>query len=561
MKTMIKCFAVLMLAATVQAVGSGNRLSAAGSTQDPVGIQVESSLETIAEEWVEAYKVLYPERVVKVNKYIKGNNSGIVSGHELLFASGSAAEGELASSWRMVVARDIVVPVINSNNPWLSVLKQHGVSREQLSKAMNEGGINMGWSILAGESSHGALSLYMSGDASVVSAVDKFLEGNKHRLSSVLVESGEGVIDRVRNDKYSIGFCKLTEITDASGERLADGIALLPVDLNGNGTLDYFEDIYADLKTLERGIWIGKYPKSLITNIYAISGKVPADEAQTTFLKWIVTGGQDYLASGSLTALGHNERYSRLAGLTTTTVEAVSASKAGPAGRTILIVLVLFAGVLFISFSISYFIRKGEEEVSLKPYPAKGMIDEGSITVPGGLWYDRTHTWAFMERDGEVRVGIDDFLQKVTGRVTNVLMKKPGETIIRGEKALTIVQEGKQLDIYSPVSGVVRSANEKLMDDAGRINSSPYSEGWVYMVEPENWSAEVERMKDAGNYRTWLKDEFVRMKDFLSSLMSYGQLNTGIVLQDGGEIAENILSTLDPAEWEDFQTRFIDTSR
>ena len=562
MKTMINYFAVLMLAATIQIIGSGNRLFAATIPQDPIGILVEPSLKGVAESWVEGYNNLYPERVVSLNEYIKGNNNGIVSGHELLFASGNPADGELASSWKMVVARDIVVPVINSNNPMLSVLKQNGVSREQFLAAMNEESVSKGWNILTGEGSHATLSLYLNDDASIVASVDKFFGGSEYRLSAVLVESGEGVIEMVKNNIYAIGFCKLADIAAASGEGVVDGIALLPIDLNGNGTLDYFEDIYANLKTLERGVWIGKYPKSLITNIYAISGIAPTDEAQASFLRWIVTGGQDYLASESLTALGHNERYSRLAGLTTTSVVAVSASSASShAGRTILIVSVVLAGLLFISFSISYFIRKEEEEVSLKPYAVNGMMDEGSLTVPGGLLYDRTHTWAFMERDGEVRVGIDDFLQKITGKVTNVLMKKPGESITRGEKALTIVQEGKQLDIYSPVSGVVRSANEKLVDNAGKINSSPYNEGWVYLVEPEKWSAEVDRMKDANIYRTWLKDEFVRMRDFLSSLMTYGELTPALVLQDGGEIAENVLSTLDPSEWEEFQTRFIDTSR
>jgi glycine cleavage system H lipoate-binding protein len=377
----------------------------------------------------------------------------------------------------------------------------------------------------------------------------------------MMTGSGAEVIEMVRNHSLSIGFCRLSDITDESGENLAEGIALLPVDLNENGTLDYFEEIYADPETLERGIWIGKYPRSLVTNIYAISAEAPVDEAQTAFLKWVVTGGQDYLGAGSLAALNPNERYSKIAGLTTATTEAVSVSQAGSAGRTILIVGVLLAGVIFISFSISWFIRKGEEEVSLKPFPPKGMMDEESVAVPGGLFYDRTHTWAFMERSGEVRVGIDDFLQKVTGRVTRVIMKKPGERISRGEKAITIIQDGKQLVVYSPVSGVVRKTNEELMEYAGMINSSPYSEGWVYLVEPENWAAEVARMRDAGKYRTWLKEEFARMRDFLSSLMNSGQLTGGIVLQDGGEIAENVLNNLDPVSWEEFQTRFIDTSR
>lgn len=560
MKTMIKYFAVLLLAAMVQAFGTGSNLSAAEAPQDETTILTESSLRTIAEQWADAYREAYPGRVLNVDQYISGENDGVVSGKELLFISGRSLNGELASLWKMVVARDVVVPVINRNNPWLKTIQENGVSQTNLAKALATGKSG-GWSNIAGEGSGGVVSLYLADDASLVDAFDRFTGNNGYHSSAVMTGSGAEVIEMVRNHSLSIGFCRLSDITDESGEHLAEGIALLPVDLNENGTLDYFEDIYADLETLERGIWIGKYPRSLVANIYAISAEAPVDEAQTAFLKWVVTGGQDYLGAGSLAALNPNERYSKIAGLTTATTEAVSVSQAGSAGRTILIVGVLLAGVIFISFSISWFIRKGEEEVSLKPFPPKGMMDEESVAVPGGLFYDRTHTWAFMERSGEVRVGIDDFLQKVTGRVTRVIMKKPGERISRGEKAITIIQDGKQLVVYSPVSGVVRKTNEELMEYAGMINSSPYSEGWVYLVEPENWAAEVARMRDAGKYRTWLKEEFARMRDFLSSLMNSGQLSEGIVLQDGGEIAENVLNTLDPVSWEEFQTRFIDTSR
>jgi glycine cleavage system H lipoate-binding protein/ABC-type phosphate transport system substrate-binding protein len=560
MKTMIKYFAVLLLAAAVQAFGTGSNLFAAASPQDETTIQAESSLTVIAEKWADAYREAYPGRVINVDQYISGENAGVVSGNELLFVSDRALNGELASLWKMVVARDVVVPVISRNNPWLQKIEESGVSQKNLAEALAIGERD-GWRRLAGEGSHGNVSLYMVDDVSVADAVAGFTGSRVYQSSAVMAVSGAEVIEMVRMNALSIGFCKLADITDEGGDNLAEGIALLPVDMNGNGTLDYFEDIYSDLETLQRGIWIGKYPRTLVANIYAISAEAPVDEAHRAFLKWVVTGGQDYLAAGSLAELNPNERYSRIAGLTTATTEAVSVSQAGTPGRTIIITVALLAGLLFISFSLSRFIGKGEEEVSLQPFPSKGMMDEESVSVPGGLFYDRTHTWAFMERSGEVRVGIDDFLQKVTGRVTKVIMKKPGERISRGEKAITIVQDGKQLVVYSPVSGVVRKSNEELMEYAGMINSSPYSEGWVYLVEPENWSAEVARMRDAGKYRTWLKEEFARMRDFLSSLMNSGQLNEGIVLQDGGEIAENVLNTLDPRSWEDFQTRFIDTSR
>ena len=46
---------------------------------------------------------------------------------------------------------------------------------------------------------------------------------------------------------------------------------LLPIDRNGNGLIDYNEKIYDDINDFSRGVWIGKYPKSLFSNIYSVA--------------------------------------------------------------------------------------------------------------------------------------------------------------------------------------------------------------------------------------------------------------------------------------------------
>ncbi|MCX6223699.1 MAG: hypothetical protein NTV01_02940 [Bacteroidia bacterium] len=83
-------------------------------------------------------------------------------------------------------------------------------------------------------------------------------------------------------------------------------------------------------------------------------------------------------------------------------------------------------------------------------------MNESNLIVPKGLYFDKTHTWAFMEKDGTVKVGIDDFLQHVTGAITSIKMKKPGEKIKKGEHILTIVQNGKRLNICAPLSGIIQ---------------------------------------------------------------------------------------------------------
>jgi len=124
------------------------------------------------------------------------------------------------------------------------------------------------------------------------------------------------------------------------------------------------------------------------------------------------------------------------------------------------------------------------------------------------------------------------------------------------------VQNGKQLDLYSPVSGTIVETNSSLENDASVINSSPYRDGWIYKIEPTNWTRENPLLFMAEKQKQFIQKEFIRLRDFLANSMkadlgSYSQL----VLQDGGEIRDGVLSALGPEVWEDFQTSFIDPSR
>ena len=128
------------------------------------------------------------------------------------------------------------------------------------------------------------------------------------------------------------------------------------------------------------------------------------------------------------------------------------------------------------------------------------VFDENSVIIPKGLYFDKTHTWSFMKKDGTVKIGIDDFLQHITGFITRIEMKNVGDKIKKGERLLTIIQKGKQLNIYSPVSGTIKTQNETLITNSSLLNSAPYENGWVYTIEPTNWLLEIQFLTMAEKY-------------------------------------------------------------
>ena len=229
------------------------------------------------------------------------------------------------------------------------------------------------------------------------------------------------------------------------------------------------------------------------------------------------------------------------------------------------IILLILFGIGVLGFIMDAFVKriKNKNEVfPVGPAIFKPVFDENSVIVPKGLYFDKTHTWAFMKKDGAVKIGIDDFLQHITGTLTRIEMMDAGEKIKKGDRMLTIIRKGKQLNINAPVSGKIAAQNKALINNSSLLNNAPYGEGWIYEIEPTNWLLEIQFLNMAEKYKYWLKGEFLRLKDFFATAVKANSSEYALIaLQDGGALTENILADLGPEVWEDFQTKFIDISK
>ena len=115
------------------------------------------------------------------------------------------------------------------------------------------------------------------------------------------------------------------------------------------------------------------------------------------------------------------------------------------------------------------------------------------MECPKDLKYLKTHEWAKVEGEGAVaRVGITDFAQHELTDVVYVELPKPGRMVKAGEAVVVIESVKTAVDVYSPVSGKIVAANDKLTGDPGLINRSAYQDGWIFTVEmsdKKEWDA------------------------------------------------------------------------
>ena len=103
--------------------------------------------------------------------------------------------------------------------------------------------------------------------------------------------------------------------------------------------------------------------------------------------------------------------------------------------------------------------------------------------VPANVRYHLGHTWALDESPNLVRVGIDDFAARLTGKVDRIALPQRGRSLRQGQKICTFFREGKSVDIVSPIDGRVSDINEAALRDPELICKDPYGEGWLLKME------------------------------------------------------------------------------
>ncbi len=130
--------------------------------------------------------------------------------------------------------------------------------------------------------------------------------------------------------------------------------------------------------------------------------------------------------------------------------------------------------------------------------------------LPDDLYYTDEHAWVRVE-GGRVRVGLDDFAQKLAGEISFVKVPRVGRRFQRG-KILFSVQSGKWAGkLRTPVQGTVMEANEALVFEPDLINRDCYGQGWIAVIEPEDLQADLAELIPGGERAAaWLREEIAR---------------------------------------------------
>lgn len=105
--------------------------------------------------------------------------------------------------------------------------------------------------------------------------------------------------------------------------------------------------------------------------------------------------------------------------------------------------------------------------------------------------YTRSHYWLKRDDSGCWRIGLTTFATRMLGDLVECTFAVgPGDPVEIGQPIGSIEGFKAISDIYAVASGRFVGANEALDTDITLVESAPYGDGWLYVVDgtadPEN---------------------------------------------------------------------------
>jgi len=113
------------------------------------------------------------------------------------------------------------------------------------------------------------------------------------------------------------------------------------------------------------------------------------------------------------------------------------------------------------------------------------MKEINELNFPDDIRYAKSHEWARLEGD-TVKVGISDYAQDQLGDIVFVEMPEAGETFAQGDEFGTVESVKAVSELYMPIGGEIVAVNSPLEDAPELVNNTPYSDGWMIEVKPDD---------------------------------------------------------------------------
>lgn len=297
MKTSFKVINALIAILYLFAIAA---CSSKGGTEKKIVISGAWALYPMVVMWAEEYRKLNPEIRIDISaggagKGMADTLSGFV---DIGMVSRDLKKEEIGKgALGFAVVKDAVVPVINEKNPYLQQLLKTGFKRETFITLWMKGSART-WKAVLGAAlqQDAAIHVYTRSDAcGAAETWAAYLKGKQENLQGTGIYGDPGIAEAVRTDNLGIGYNNLNFAYDGKSLKPVKGLAILPIDINGNGSIDAAERIYEDRNMLAEAIAKGVYPSPPARNLFMVVKETAKKKEVRDFLQWVMTDGQKFV--------------------------------------------------------------------------------------------------------------------------------------------------------------------------------------------------------------------------------------------------------------------------
>lgn len=166
------------------------------------------------------------------------------------------------------------------------------------------------------------------------------------------------------------------------------------------------------------------------------------------------------------------------------------------------------------------------------------------------LFYHQGHSWAMPERQNVVRVGIDDFAQRLIGPASFVELPEAGGFLEQGGMGCRLRMGSQTIDILSPVTGEVLAVNADALENPRIVNQDPYGKGWLMKVRVPNMNNNIRNLLSGELAEVWMNNAVDTLRQKMAG-------NLHLPIGGDGRSASRITHNVSQDQWIEITREFF----
>lgn len=272
--------------------------------------------------------VLWAEDFKKIHPYVRFNISAGGAGKGIADVLTNMTDIGLVSrdlhpqeiekgAYPIFVAKDAVLGTFNSNHPNATLIKERGLTQEELANVFVHAKYKT-WNQIDNRFTKDALGIYVRSDAAGAAETwAKFFKKSQEDLKGIGIFGDPGLAQTIKDSPTAIGFNNINYVYDLKTKKTTPNIEVIPIDINKNGKIDPEESFYDNIDVLTEAVALGKYPSPPSRELLFVIQKNNNSKLIQEFIRFVLAKNQQgYLLENGYVPLTTEQRTEELEKLT-----------------------------------------------------------------------------------------------------------------------------------------------------------------------------------------------------------------------------------------------------